>query len=99
MEPEHSLTRQMRLTEVGPRGQARIASATLEVSGRDGSLIEFLYLHRAGVERLTLRPDREAPAFAHGPLFRHGGAESFASGAWRALGQIRKLLQVTEGPS
>lgn len=89
---EHPLTRQMRLPEVGPEGQARLSSATLEVRGADGSLAEFLYLHRAGIERLSIRAELAPLPFSHAALFRHDGARRLAAGAWRALGQIRGIL-------
>ena len=92
---EHPLTRQIRLAEVGLDGQARLAAAALEVRGRDGSLTEFLYLHRAGIERLELRPDRPALPFAHAALFRHPEARRLAAGAWRALAQMRAILALT----
>jgi hypothetical protein len=94
MSEEHPLTRQIRLTEVGIEGQARLAAASLEVRGRDGSLAEFVYLHRAGVERVVLRPDRQPPPFAHAPLFHHDGSRRLAAGAWRALSQIRDILAI-----
>jgi len=89
---EHPLTRQIRLSEVGEAGQARLSAATLEVRGSEGSLTEFLYLHRAGIERLAIRADRAAPAFAHGGLFRHDSTLRQAAGAWRAIAQIRSIL-------
>jgi len=92
MREEHPLTRQIRLAEVGLAGQARLDAATLEVPGRDGSLAEFLYLHRAGIARLALRPDKPAPPFAHAALFRYDGTRRLAAGAWRALRQIHNLL-------
>ena len=98
MSEEHPLTRQIRLTEVGIEGQARLAAASLEVRGRDGSLAEFVYLHRAGVERLALRPDRQASPFAHAALFRHDGSRRLAAGAWRALSQIRAVLALSSDP-
>ena len=95
---EHPLTRQIRLAEVGVEGQARLSAASLEVCGRDGSLAEFLYLHRAGVERLALRPDRAPLPFAHAALFRHAGSRRLAAGAWRALKQIRGILAISSDP-
>ena len=92
MNEEHPLTRQMRLAEVGIQGQARLANAALEVRGRDGSLAEFLYLHRAGVERIALLPDRQAVPFSHASLFRNDGPRRLAAGAWRALSQMRAVL-------
>ena len=89
---EHPLTRQIRLAEVGLEGQARLSRATLEVRGRDGSLAEFVYLHRAGIERLALNPGRSALPFAHAALFRHAGTRRLAAGAWRAIAQLRSIL-------
>jgi hypothetical protein len=98
MDAEHPLMRQIRLAEVGIEGQARLAAAALEVRGRDGSLAEFVYLHRAGIERLALRPDRQASPFAHAALFRHDVPRQLAAGAWRALSQIRTVLALSPDP-
>ncbi|HEY1533929.1 MAG TPA: hypothetical protein VGF76_07915 [Polyangiaceae bacterium] len=92
MEAEHPLTRQIRLTEVGVEGQARLSGATLEVRGADGSLTEFVYLHRAGVERLSILPNLSPRPFLHSALFRHAGTRHMAAGAWRAITQIRGIL-------
>ena len=84
MDPEHPLTRQIRLAEVGTDGQARLSSATLAVTGRDGSLAEFLYLHRAGVERLSLKPNLRRPYLPSCQPFRtrwHRAAWAQAPGA------------------
>lgn len=94
MEVEHPLTRQIRLSEVGEGGQARLSAATLEVRGTDGTMTEFVYLHRAGIERLSIQPGKPAPAFAHGGLFRHEGTRRQAAGAWRAITQIRTILSM-----
>jgi hypothetical protein len=98
MDGEHPLTRQIRLAEVGTLGQARLTAATLEVCGRDGSLAEFVYLHRAGVERVALHADRPAPSFAHATLFRYADSRRLAAGAWRALRQIRAVLAPISDP-
>ena len=92
MDAEHPLTRQIRLSEVGLDGQARLTRAGLDVRGRDGSLAELSYLLRAGVERLTLTPDLPARVFAHASLFRHTAPRRLGAGAWRALTQIRSVL-------
>jgi hypothetical protein len=94
METEHPLTRQIRLSEVGAAGQARLSAATLEVRGADGSLIECLYLHRAGIERIAIRPNLPPKPFRHGALFRHSGTRRLAAGAWRAVTQIRTILDL-----
>jgi len=95
VEVEHPLTRQIRLAEVGIEGQARLSRAALCVRGTDGSLVEFVYLHRAGVERLSLSPNLPALPFAHASIFRHASTRRFGAGAWRALGQIRNVLALT----
>ena len=95
MEAEHPLTRQIRLAEVGAEGQARLSRATLCVGGSDGSLAEFVYLHRAGIERLSLQPNSPAVAFVHASLFRHPGTRRLGAGAWRALRQIRDVLALS----
>ena len=69
-----------------------MSRASLCVRGSDGSLTEFVYLHRAGIERLCLQPDLPAAPFQHAGLFRHAGTRRLAAGAWRALGQIRDVL-------
>jgi len=98
MEAEHPLTRQIRLAEVGVAGQARLAQASLCVRGSDGSLAEFVYLHRAGIERLSLEPNLPAVPFEHASLFRHAGPRRLGAGAWRALGQIRGVLGLSADP-
>ena len=92
MELEHPLTRQIRLSEVGVEGQAKLSEASLTVRGVDGSLTEFVYLHRAGVERLSILPNRTATPFPHAALFRHAGTRRLGAGAWRAIAQIRNIL-------
>lgn len=98
MEAEHPLTRQIRLAEVGAAGQARLANAWLCVRGRDGSLAEFTYLHRAGIQRLSLQPNLPALPFEHAGLFRHAGTRRLGAGAWRALSQIRGVLGILPDP-
>ena len=95
---EHPLTRQIRLAEVGLDGQAKLSRASLEVRGTDGSLAEFVYLHRAGVERLALLPTQAAPPFSHAALFKHSSTRRSGAGAWRALSQIRNILGLASDP-
>ena len=94
MDSEHSLSRQIRLPEVGSEGQARLARASLSVNGRDGSLAEFVYLHRAGIERVSLSPNRTPSPFAHAALYRHASTRRLGAGAWRALAQLREVLGI-----
>ena len=95
MEAEHPLTRQIRLAEVGIEGQARLSRAALRVRGSEGGLVEFVYLHRAGIERLSLEPNLPAVPFEHASLFRHESARRLGAGAWRALRQIREVLALS----
>jgi hypothetical protein len=86
--------RQARLPEIGEAGQNRIDVAALEVRGTEGAVWEAEYLCRAGVQRLELSPRKEAVPFAHQDAFQHGPARSVAAGAWRALRQLRTILDV-----
>ena len=90
---EDRYTRQRRLRDVGDAGQARIASARLSVRDSDGALVEAMYLHRAGVERVDIVPHEDAEPFAHAGFFRFAGPSSAAAGAWRALGKLRGVLE------
>jgi hypothetical protein len=91
---EDRYARQRLLAAVGELGQARIASATYVVS-RDGSLtaeVEREYLARAGAAEL-LASREPGPVFAHAAAFRHAEARDFAAGAWRALAQLKNVLE------
>ena len=98
MDALHPLTRQIRLNEVGLDGQAKLSAASLEVRGADGSLTEFVYLHRAGVERLSIVPNLPPQPFLHSALFRHAGTRRMAAGAWRAVAQVRSILALDTVP-
>jgi hypothetical protein len=88
--------RQARLREVGAEGQARLERASFEVHGRDGALVELLYLCRSGAERVQMLPGLEPEAFAHAAEFRFEEARRVAAGAWRALAKIRGCLGLDE---
>lgn len=87
-------TRQRRLPEVGDAGQARLAAADLELSSSDGAMEELAYLCRAGVERVSLNANLEPVPFAHQAAFRFAETRAVAAGAWRALAEIRRLLDL-----
>lgn len=87
-----SVSRQTLLPEVGEIGQARIRDADVEVAGTDGAIIEAEYLHRAGVERLSLLPGREPVPFRHEQAFRFAASRRVGAGAWRALGKLKLAL-------
>ena len=54
--------------------------------------VEREYLTRAGASELVV--EREPPAvFAHAAAFHHAEAREFAAGAWRALAQLRTVLE------
>jgi hypothetical protein len=56
-------TRQTRLVDVGPEGQARLARAEVEVPGRDlAAMVAARYLAGAGVARLLVEDARVAAA-------------------------------------
>ena len=84
--------RQRRLPEVGDLGQQRIAAAEFEVRGGDGAVLETIYLHRAGAERVTLSSRKEPEPFAHERAFRHAASRRVGAGAWRALAKLTKVL-------
>ena len=87
--------RQRLLAQVGDAGQTLIATAGYAVSSGDGawsSHVERDYLERAGALNFSERLGC-APAFPHASHFQHEGALELASGAWRALLQIRAALE------
>ncbi len=93
--PDLDLTlRQRILPEVGEAGQARIEALHAEVRGRDGAIIEAEYLHRAGVEVVSIVPRGEPSPFRHEAAFRFFAARRIGAGAWRALGKLRRALGV-----
>ncbi len=88
--------RQIRLREIGAKGQALLLDArvTPSASGPVGE-IEALYLARAGV---SVVPRREPAAaqlepFPHREHFHSAGPAELAEGAWRALVTLRALLE------
>ena len=86
-------TRQTRLVEVGEIGQAKIAAAEARVrpAGLAGE-IEARYLEAAGVGAVRRAPDAPAPSC---PIsFDDEGARAVGEGAWRALAQLRRVLEV-----
>lgn len=84
-------SRQRRLPEVGEIGQARLLAAELALPRGAGADVERAYLEGAG-SRVVPSPAAAAP-FAHADAFRHPAARDVAAGAWRALRQIRRVLE------
>jgi hypothetical protein len=87
-------SRQRRLPEVGDAGQHRLERASLEARGRNGALVELAYLCRAGVNRVTLTPLEHPEPFVHAAAFRFDAPRAVGAGAWRALAQIRRVLEM-----
>jgi hypothetical protein len=86
--------RQRLLAAVGDRGQARLAAATYVAPSGDAlaAAIERQYLERAGAQHFVAA-DQAPPPFAHAAAFHTAEARAFAEGAWRALGQLRSVLE------
>lgn len=89
--------RQRRLPEVGDVGQARLREAVVSVRGSDAAIIETEYLHRAGVERLSITPGLEPEPFRHEAFFRFYAPRRIGAGAWRALSKMRRVLGLEAG--
>lgn len=94
---DERFSRQVRLAEVGLMGQARLARSTVSICrGPDSAdptaaQIEEAYLRRAGVGRTATQATVPVP-FVHAQHFRHSRCCQVASGAWRALEQIKRVL-------
>jgi hypothetical protein len=82
------------LSAVGEQGQQRLAAATYAAPGGEpfAAEIEAKYLERAGARHFVAASDAPAP-FAHAAVFQSAEARAFAEGAWRALRQIRNVLE------
>jgi len=96
---EDRYSRQRRLAEVGPTGQAKLEQARMLVSSNTagGGQLELLYLRRAGVGRATLSKIQPAPAFPHQQTFRFEATRSVAANTWGALAQLRRELGLQAG--
>ncbi len=86
--------RQRLLAAVGEQGQERLAAATYVTPHGEPLAVEIeaQYLDRAGARSFVESGDAPSP-FAHADGFRHAEARAFAEGAWRALRQIRNVLE------
>jgi hypothetical protein len=98
---EDRYTRQRRLREIGDAGQERLLAARVTLGGRPAggprrsdpskdrsSVIELVYLERAGVGSVTIDSLAAPRAFAHADAFHHDPARRHAAAAWRALRTI-----------
>jgi hypothetical protein len=89
---EDRFTRQRRLPEVGPGGQARIAAASASIAGYEGSDVEREYLLRAGFGSVDRRPDLAPAPFPFEAELCFEASRAVARGAWNALAKIRAAL-------
>lgn len=90
-------SRQTRLREVGERGQARLAAATVLVEGREGAETEARYLERAGLREVRRDSGATPRAFVHAAVFRNAACRNEAAGAWRALQKTLAVLNEVPG--
>jgi hypothetical protein len=88
--------RQRLLAVVGDPGQSRIAGATFSVdeAASPAAQVEREYLTRAGATQFLPRSG-PAPEFAHAAAFSSDAARDFGGGAWRALAQLRSILELS----
>jgi hypothetical protein len=86
-------TRQERLAEVGPAGQARLARARVVVRNDASGAVAAEYLERAGDGSVERSAAASAPDFAHAHVFRHPAARDVGEGAWRALREMLATLE------
>jgi hypothetical protein len=86
--------RQRLLANIGDHGQERIARASFGVASASpaAAQVEREYLERAGAVHFAPTPGGPVP-FPHTGLFEHEVAREFAEGAWRALAQLRSILE------
>jgi hypothetical protein len=86
--------RQLCLPEVGQGGQQALCQAERAIPLAGAAVeVEREYLMRAGVQ--VVAGDRAAQAsFAHAPYFRHEQSSAVAEGAWRALTEIKTVLEL-----
>ncbi len=106
---EDRYTRQRRLREIGDAGQERLFAATVTLGGRpasgpaggptrDGSsVIELVYLERAGVGAVSIDSLAAPRTFAHSAAFHHEPARRHAAAAWRALRTILEVVGEAPG--
>ena len=92
---EDRFSRQRRLPEVGPSGQERLQRALRRAAPHPGLDIELDYLERAGAGEVVVDATAAAPAFPWMEWFEHEAALSVARGAWCALAQIKRELELT----
>jgi hypothetical protein len=85
-------SRQRRLVEVGPLGQARIESASFQVPADDAGGVETEYLRRAGAG--DVRSGGQRAPFVHAEMFGFESCRTVAHGAFAALGKLKSALEL-----
>jgi len=88
-------SRQRRLAEVGDAGQARLERAEIGVAAGTAASIELAYLARAGVRAVLISRWQAPETFTHAAHFRHASSRRLAAGSWRALQQIKRILETS----
>ncbi len=89
---EDRYSRQRRLPEIGPEGQARLLGAVARVHPHAGADVEWEYLERAGLQ-VEAAVGQAAPAsFPLQEHFEHSAALHVGRGAYAALEQLRSAL-------
>lgn len=91
---EDRYTRQRRLPEVGPGGQARLCAARFVIAPHAGADVELEYLARAGVSGIAIDEAATPLAFPFAAWFESDAALGVARGAWCALSRIKAELGV-----
>lgn len=89
---EDRFSRQRRLPEVGPEGQARIEQSRVQVPRHPGTAIEVEYLSRAGVRQLETTGDEPEP-FPFEQEFTFAASAESARGCYGALTRLKSILQ------
>ena len=91
---DESLSRQVRLREVGIRGQELLARAHVSLMPDQASSVAKEYLQRSGVGCVELNSAAIPVKFAHAQHFTNEVCMSFAQGAWVATRKIADLLGI-----
>jgi hypothetical protein len=89
-------TRQIRLREIGERGQAKLEAAEIVLGGRgEAREVERTYLRLAGARPLEAgAPGAALDVDVTSLGFRHATARAVGEGALRALTAILRILEV-----
>ena len=88
---------QIRLREIGVKGQQLIAEGRTVLGTDDTSKIAAEYLKRAGVGCVQLDRTVQPAQFVHLPHFTDPVAARFAHGSWLATQKLLELLGTISG--